>query len=381
MSANRGNLNKKPDGLAILDGLAHPVLAISKDNSILYANTACEIFFKSSVPFMCRQKIEYFLPFGSPILALISQIHKQQSRISEYKIDISSPRLGKDKIVDVFGALSDGKDGSIILQFNPQSAADMLDRQLTHRNAARSVTGLASMLAHEIKNPLSGIRGAAQLLEMSGSQEDRTLTQLIKDETDRIVKLVDRMEVFSDERPLELSSVNIHGVLDHVKMLAKSGFGADVNFLELYDPSLPPVLGNRDQLIQIFLNLVKNAVEATSANSFREVTLATGFRPGIRLSVPGAKDRISLPIELMVKDNGAGINEEIKAQIFDPFVTTKTNGSGLGLALVAKIVGDHGGIVQCNSDTQGTAFKILLPMFKPDRKSKTKSQVRRETDQ
>ena len=143
-----------------------------------------------------------------------------------------------------------------------RTIADKMDRQLTHRGAARSVIALAAMLAHEIKNPLSGIRGAAQLLEQSAGDEDRQLTTLICDETDRIVKLVDRMEVFADERPVEREPVNIHVVLDHVKRLAQTGFARHIKFVEEYDPSLPPVLANRDQLIQVFLNLVKNAAEA-----------------------------------------------------------------------------------------------------------------------
>jgi two-component system nitrogen regulation sensor histidine kinase GlnL len=255
----------------------------------------------------------------------------------------------------------------VVIMLQERTIADKMDRQLTHRGAARSVIALAAMLAHEIKNPLSGIRGAAQLLEQSVGDDDRSLTRLICEEADRIVKLVDRMEVFTDERPIEREPVNIHVVLEHVKRLTHSGFARHIKFVEDYDPSLPPVLANRDQLIQVFLNLIKNAAEAIGENaSDGEIQLSTAFRPGVRLSLAGSKSRVSLPLEFCVRDNGPGVPEDLLPHLFDPFVTTKPSGSGLGLALAAKIIGDHGGIIECESQPRRTVFRVLMPMYVPD---------------
>ncbi|MEJ5019524.1 nitrogen regulation protein NR(II) [Ochrobactrum vermis] len=348
----------------VLDAISQPVIMVSAENYIAYANLDAEQFFRSGSSILARNRLESFLPFGSPLLALVDQVRTSQMPVNEYRVDVSSPRLGAERIVDIYVAPVAELPGAVVILFKEKTMAEKIDRQMTHRGAARSVTGLASMLAHEIKNPLSGIRGAAQLLEQVVGDEDRALARLITDETDRIVSLVDRMEVFSDERPIERTAVNIHAVLDHVKAIARNGFGRKIRFVEDYDPSLPPVFANRDQLVQVFLNLLKNASEAIGDREGGEIVLSTAYRPGIRLQVPGARDRVALPLEFCVHDNGPGVPQDMLPHLFDPFVTTKTNGSGLGLALVAKIIGDHGGIIECDSHPSRTTFRVLMPAWK-----------------
>jgi two-component system, NtrC family, nitrogen regulation sensor histidine kinase GlnL len=348
---------------ALLGALPHPLLVIGHGLRLEYANTAAEDFFQMSAGVLCRRALTEIVAFGSPLIALVEQVQRNGTTVNEYGVDLGSFRFNAPKLVDLYGGPLPDSPGRVMIMLQQRSMAQMIERQLTHRGAARSVSGLAAVLAHEIKNPLSGIRGAAQLLESERTDSDRTLTQLICTESDRICKLVDRMEIFGDERPLQREAVNIHDVLDHVKQIAISGFARHIKFVENYDPSLPSVPGNRDKLVQVFLNLIKNAAEAIGEERVDgQITLSTSFRPGVRLSVPGSQARVSLPLEIAVEDNGPGVSPELMPHLFDPFVTTKPSGTGLGLALVAKIIGDHGGIIECDSRPRQTVFRALMPM-------------------
>jgi two-component system nitrogen regulation sensor histidine kinase GlnL len=350
---------------AVLQALPQPILVCGEDRSIVFVNYAAEAFFGASQGVLSRQRLDDLIAFASPIIALMQAVADRRGPMTEYRVRVGSSRFTEgqdDRIVDVFATPLSDSDGRIALLFQERTMADKIDRQLVSRGAARSVTGLASMLAHEIKNPLSGIRGAAQLLEQSVTPDELPLARLVRDEVDRIVDLIDRVEVFGDDRPVEREPINIHVILDRVKLLARSGVARGITFHEEYDPSLPPVAGNRDQLIQVFLNLVKNAAEALERTAKPEIKFSTAFRPGIRISVQGVSERISLPIEIIIEDNGPGVPPDMVPILFDPFVTTKSNGSGLGLALVAKIVGDHGGVLDMDSRPGRTRFRILLPV-------------------
>ena len=353
-----GGMEIDADG--ILNALGAAVFVVDGANAIAHVNIAGEHFLQGSANYLKGRPLIELLPPDNPLFSLLAQVRDQGFAVSEYGVTLESPRIGRHFVN--LQAAPMGEDANwIVVTVQQRSIADQIERQLNHRGAARSVTAMAAMLAHEVKNPLSGIRGAAQLLEQNATPEDRKLTTLICEETDRICSMVDRMEAFSDSGPLRRDAVNIHRVLDRVLQLAKNGFGRHLRYVTDYDPSLPPVLGNRDQLVQVFLNLIKNAAEAAPAEG-GEITLETAYQQGVRFAVAGGHSRLQLPLRVSIKDNGDGIPDDIKGCLFDPFVTSKPQGSGLGLALVAKIIGDHGGVIECDSRPKRTEFRVMLPV-------------------
>ncbi|NMJ42505.1 PAS domain-containing protein [Roseomonas sp. JC162] len=352
-----------PEPGAVLSAIAVPVVVLDGDNRFVSVNAAAEQFFQTSAASLAQLRLTDLLPEDSRLFAVIAQVRYVDARVSDHDLTLESPRLSR-RGVSVHAAPLPEMPGAVVLTLQDGSTAQMLDRQLNFRGAARGASAMAAMLAHEVKNPLSGIRGAAQLIEQSAASEgDRELCQLIQDEVDRIRGLVDRFDMFS-ERPVELGPVNIHRVLDHVKRIAESGFAAHLRVIEEYDPSLPPVWGNRDLLVQILLNLVKNAAEAVDPVG-GEIVLTTAYHHGVRIAVPGSSDRVHLPLQISVRDNGPGIAEEVRGTLFEPFVSTKRGGQGLGLALVAKLVADQGGLIECDSRPGRTVFRLSMPTPPP----------------
>ena len=351
-----------PRAQEILNALAQPVMLFDADNRILSGNLAAETFLNASQQSLRGRPLSALFSPGSPLIALMEDARKAGAAYVAHDVDLMLPG-GQALSADIQAVPLPDAPSQLVLHIQPRSIAQKINRQLTHQGAARSVVGVAQLLAHEIKNPLSGISGAAQLLGQTASEADRELTDLIRAEVDRITALVDRMEGFTDTRPLERATENIHQILGHVRAVAEKGFASGIRVRERYDPSLPAVLGNRDKLIQVFLNLLKNAAEAAPEPG-GEITMTTAYRHGVRVATRGSQQRISLPLEVCIIDNGPGAPQELEDYLFDPFVTSKPNGSGLGLALAAKVIGDHGGVIEYERQhsPQRTVFRVLLPL-------------------
>jgi two-component system, NtrC family, nitrogen regulation sensor histidine kinase GlnL len=346
----------------VLNAMPSAVLAVDRSLAIVFVNPAAEQLFGVSRAVLETRPLAELLPFDSPLYDLIRRVGEAGSGVSDYGVALLLGR-GESHLVDVHVSPLDEQRGDHLVMLHPCSVAQQLNRQLSHRGGARSVAGLGATLAHEVKNPLSGIRGAAQLLEGSVAEDERPLIRLICDETDRICALVDRMEAFADGRPIERRPVNIYQVLERVRRVSESGFGRRVKIIERYDPSLPEVDGDHDQLVQVFLNLIKNAVEAVPAEG-GEIRISTQYTHGLSMRVANSRERVELPILVEVHDNGPGVAEEMVAHLFEPFVSSKRSGSGLGLSLAAKIVGDHGGVIEFQNQARGALFRVRLPAWR-----------------
>ena len=340
--------------------LPYPAFVIGKTFKILAANNAAEAFLGASESQLRRRTLMDIFGENSRAEDVARRALQRKVPAFDHNVEFAWPKRPVESVDLVAAATEDSEDALFVIQ--PRSIAEQIDRSLTHRHAARSMVGMAAMLAHEIKNPLAGISGAAQLLEMNASEDDRQLTELIREESERIETLVNQVESFGDSGPPRWRAVNIHDALDRAKRSAEAGFGAHVKFHEDYDPSLPPVPGDADQLIQVMMNLLKNAAEATPAVG-GVIALKTAYQPGVAMAGPKG-DRVSLPLVVQISDNGGGVPQDLQHEIFEPFVTTKSGGGGLGLSLVSKIIADHGGSIECVSEPGWTTFKMRLPIWR-----------------
>lgn len=358
----------------LINSLPAPILTIAPDNRLHMANAAAEDFFSlSQAQITGRRWGDLFAHDAStdmPARSLLDEARRRGGHLSAYDLDLILHDRQAIRADILLSPLQDAPDWIIVL-FQRRTDTDAAGRRrIMHHNITRSAGIMAGLLAHEIKNPLSGIRGAAQLLADEGDEDSRDLTQLICAEVDRVARLIDEMEIFGDAAPPDMERNNIHEILGHVRQVAQKGFARHVTFYEEYDPSLPKILGHRDSLVQLFLNLVKNAAEALGKNPDvakpKEIRFRTAYRHGINI-VPDGSDRIvPLPIEICVIDNGPGVPLVVEKNLFDLKMPPQGTRRGFGLALVAKIIADHGGMIEYarRDDPPQTLFRILLPMAK-----------------
>ncbi len=358
-------LAASPDEL--LNSLPTAMLVVDADDRLTFANPAAENVLQTSMAQLRQMTLDDLFGRGSAIAGLIRLSREQMMPVAEFDVQFATPRISHDRVsisaAPVFRGGAPSPSGEVVVQFAQQSIAHRIDQQMRRQGAARSAAGMVAVLAHEVRNPLAGIKGAAQIIEGSVDGDERVLTRLIADEVDRIGNLIRRIDVFADIGAAPSGSVNVHEALERArKVLESSGAFDGVAVEESYDPSLPPVRGDFEGLVQVLLNLINNAADAARQGG-GEVKLKTGYRHGIRLAAESRHDGGVLPITIQIQDNGPGIPEDLQGAVFDPFVTTKPNGQGLGLAVVAKIVGDHGGAVVFESEPRRTVFTVHLPIF------------------
>lgn len=346
-----------------------PALLIGPDNRIAEVNPAGEIFFNASSRSLMGQPAFDRLSIDAPMDEALARARSNQSPLFINDVDVTTGDRAPVQCNIQVAPMHDNAE-VILLIISPRDIADRLGRAMHVKSAAKSAIGMAEMLAHEIKNPLAGISGAAQLIGMNLPPEDRELADLIVEETRRIVKLLEQVEQFGNLRPPERRPVNIHDALDRARKSAMVGFAAHMQIIEDYDPSLPPTFADPDQLMQVFLNLIKNAAEACQrAGEGSTIRLHTFYDLSLRLRGKDGRPA-ALPLQIEISDDGPGIPPEIAADIFEPFVSGRENGTGLGLALVSKIISDHEGWISVDSVPGRTVFRVSLPMVPKDKKEK-----------
>jgi two-component system nitrogen regulation sensor histidine kinase GlnL len=357
----------RPAG-SIWASLPMPAILIDASNNILDVNPAAEIFLNASAKAVIGGMVTHRLPTDTQLVDAFQRCRTNQSEVYINDVDFRGPDRSHIQCNIQIAPLQDDPS-ALLLLISPRVIADRLGRARGATSAAKSAIGMAEMLAHEIKNPLAGISGAAQLLAMNLTPEDRELTDLIVEETRRIVKLLEQVEQFGNIRAPERRAINLHDALDRARRSAQMGYASHMMIVEDYDPSLPATYADPDQLVQVFLNLIKNATEA-AAGAQGTIRLRTFYDHSLRLRRKDGTGA-ALPLQVEIIDDGPGIPTDIVADIFEPFVSGRENGTGLGLALVSKIMTDHGGWISVESTPGKTVFRLSLPMAPKDLKETT----------
>ena len=346
-----------PDHL-IWASLPVPALLITPGDEILDINPAAEGFFNASAKAVTGMPVWDMVAVDYPLEDAFLRARTSETALFVNDVDVGSGQRAPQKSALQIAPVQ-GMAGHMLMMISPRELSGRLTQNHSGKSAAKSAIGMAEMLAHEIKNPLAGITGAAQLLSMNLNADELELTDLIVAESRRIVKLLGNVEQFGNLTEPVRDRVNMHDVLDRARRSALLGFGAHMRIVEDYDPSLPDALADRDQLLQVILNLLKNASEASGGQG-GTIRLRSYFEHSFRMRRADGTGQ-SLPLQIEVIDDGPGLPDHIKGDIFDPFVSGRENGTGLGLALVSKIISEHDGWISVDSVPGKTTFRISLP--------------------
>ena len=341
------------------NSLPAPALLLDAQDVIVDCNPAAESYLNLSSKSLIGAVLWEKVLIDAPLEGPYQRAREHQSNLFVNDVDVGSGERAPRQCNIQFSPLQ-GSNGKTLMIIAPREIASRMNANASSNKAARSAIGMAEMLAHEIKNPLAGITGAAQLLSMNLEPEDQEMTDLIVDECRRIVKLLEQVEQFGNLSKPSSAPVNIHDILDRARQSAAVGFGAHMMFVEDYDPSLPPAFADGDQLLQVFLNLIKNASEAGKAGG--TIRIHTFYDASLRIRRDGETEPARLPLQIEIIDDGPGLPPAIANEVFEPFVSGRENGTGLGLALVSKLVGDNGGWISVDSVPGRTVFRISLPV-------------------
>jgi two-component system nitrogen regulation sensor histidine kinase GlnL len=346
----------------VMDVLPFPVVLLDGKDNFIWLNHAGEHFFKSSLSILAGTSLDRLIAPDSQVFSLIRRARQSGSSVEDKSVTFIGPRIGlKGASIQLVPFSLPGHAAPVILMtLQERTGAEQLATQQNFKGAALSMSRMSALLAHEIKNPLAGIKGAAQLLEMELPEAQHELSHMIVSEADRITSLLQRIENLSSDAPVRFETVNIHEILDHCLKITAASFGRHLEIKRSYDPSLPDIQADRELLVQCFINLFKNASEATAEGD--HLSVQTSYSLTRYVTTENSRKLIHLPLQIAITDSGKGVPDDLQAHIFEPFVSSKSNGSGLGLAMVASVTADHGGAIAMQSTPQGSVFTLNLPI-------------------
>jgi two-component system, NtrC family, nitrogen regulation sensor histidine kinase GlnL len=353
-------LMQRPDSSQLLDSIPAPVLLLASDNVIAYANDASEAFFGRS-----KRKLE-----GSDVATLLSfASERMNAALTARENDISAQDMelatAKGNVtVDITISVLPSDPEWRLLFLSPRHGGR--EHIGEHKDTGQQqAMGAPAILGHEIKNPLAGIKGAAQLLARRVDTNSQALTELIVNEVDRIARLLDQMQKLSRSEPTEMAPANVHLLIERAIRSIRAANRAMPELSINYDPSLPEVMIDADAMVQILINLMQNAVDALNGRLDGVIGISTRYvMSGALRDADLDKKAIKLPVEIAISDNGPGVPAHIEEEIFSPFVTTKRDGQGLGLAIVRKLILQMNSRIVFERDMtkQQTIFRLFLPV-------------------